>query len=171
MNETAENSSLKDEPLPSDNESNSHSGESIEEYLKQHETLIYRNVGVSMLPLLKQGRDLFTLTRKTEERCRKYDVALFRKAPHVYVLHRVVEVRDRDYVFLGDNCITKETGITDQDILGVMVSFVHNGKNYNVDDFRYRIYVRVWCALYPARVAYRRFHVLVGRAFRKLGMR
>lgn len=35
-----------------------------EEYFKRHTELIYRNVGVSMLPMLKQGRDLFILKRK-----------------------------------------------------------------------------------------------------------
>ena len=30
-----------------------------EEYLKRYGTLIYKNTGTSMLPLLKQGRDAF----------------------------------------------------------------------------------------------------------------
>ena len=32
-----------------------------EEYLRKYHTLTYKNVGVSMLPLLKQGRDSFTV--------------------------------------------------------------------------------------------------------------
>ena len=34
---------------------------SYEEYLNKHGTLTNTNVGVSMLPLLRQGRDLFTV--------------------------------------------------------------------------------------------------------------
>ena len=34
---------------------------SYEEYLRKYHTLTYKNVGVSMLPLLKQGRDSFTV--------------------------------------------------------------------------------------------------------------
>lgn len=48
-----------------------------EEYFKRHTELIYRNVGVSMLPMLKQGRDLFILKKKTDQRCKKYDVVLY----------------------------------------------------------------------------------------------
>ena len=133
------------------------SGESIEEYLNQHDTLTYRNVGVSMLPMLRQGRDLFTVKKKTEERCRKYDVVLFRKSPHVYLLHRVIKVRPDDYVMMGDNTITKEEGIKDRDILGVMTSFVHNGRQYRVNDLRYRLYIHLWVGLYrPARLFVRR---------------
>lgn len=43
---------------------------SIEAYLAQNGTLTCSNRGVSMLPLLRQGRDLFTVRKKGEERCR-----------------------------------------------------------------------------------------------------
>lgn len=92
-----------------------------EEYLAQNGELTYTNVGVSMLPMIKQGRDLFTLTKKTEARCQKYDVVLYRRPPNHYVLHRIVEVRERDYVILGDNCMNKEYGITDEDILNCLL--------------------------------------------------
>lgn len=85
-----------------------------------------------MLPLLRQKRDLFTITKK-QGRCRKYDVALYKRADGAYVLHRIVKVLPDGYVFLGDNCLNKEYGITDQDILGVMTSFVRDGKEHAAD--------------------------------------
>lgn len=68
-----------------------------------------------MLPMLKQGRDSFTVKKKTTQRCRKYDVILYRRPPDSYVLHRVIAVREHDYVVLGDNCINKEY-VKDSDI-------------------------------------------------------
>lgn len=124
---------------------------SFERYLDMYGKMTYRNVGVSMLPMLKQDRDLFTLEKKTSKRCKKYDVVLYRRPPHQYVLHRVVKVREDDYIILGDNCERKEYGICDQDIIGVMISFVHKGKTIKVDDFRYQIYVHVWYWSYPVR--------------------
>lgn len=124
---------------------------SFERYLEQYGKMTYRNVGISMLPMLKQDRDLFTVEKKTKMRCRKYDVVLYRRPPHQYVLHRVVEVRSDGYVILGDNCENKEYGIGDQDILGVMTSFVHRGKTVKTDDLSYRIYVHVWYWMYPVR--------------------
>lgn len=128
----------------------------FEEYLQQFGTLIYKNVGTSMLPMLKQGRDLFSVRKKGEKRCKKYDVILYRRPPGQYVLHRIVEVRENDYVVLGDNCVRKEYGITDEDILGVMTSFVHNGKTYQADDLRYKVYVFCWCKSYRLRMAAKR---------------
>lgn len=126
---------------------------SVEDYLEQNGELTYRNVGVSMLPLLKQDRDLFTVRRKTGERCRKNDVVLYKRSSNTYVLHRVIEVRKDDYVLLGDNCIRKEYGITDDDILGVMTRFVHRGKRIEVTDRRYRCYVVLWRAMTPIRIS------------------
>ena len=122
-----------------------------EEYLAEHGELTLTNVGVSMQPMIKQGRDMFTLTKKTAERCKKYDVVLYRVPPDRYVMHRIVDVRENDYVILGDNCMNKEYGITDADILGVLTRFVHRGKEYSVFHRGYRLYAAIWYAIYPMR--------------------
>ena len=87
---------------------------------------------------------MFTLRKKSEnEHCRRGDVVLYRRPPNQYVLHRVIEVRRNDYVILGDNCIAKEYGITDADILGVMTGFVRCGREHSVDELCYRLYTFV----------------------------
>ena len=123
---------------------------SYEEELNRKGSFTYTNVGISMLPLLCQGRDLFTISKK-QGRCERFDVVLYKRPPASYVLHRVVEVREDSYVILGDNCINKEYGIKDEDIIGVMTSFVRNGKEIQVSHRGYRLYVKVWYLLYPLR--------------------
>lgn len=122
-----------------------------EEYLEQNGEMTYTNRGISMLPLLKQGRDLFTIRKKGTERCQKYDVVLYRRPPESYVLHRIVAVRPDDYILLGDNCLNKETGITDRDIIGVMTGYVRKGKAHSTDDFGYMLYSRWIVLTYPVR--------------------
>ena len=112
----------------------------FEEYLERYPRLVRTNVGVSMLPLLRQGRDLFVVEKRGPSRLKVGDVVLYRRPPDKYVLHRIVEVRDTDYVILGDNCINREYGITDADILGVMTGFVRNGKQHAVTEAGYRLY-------------------------------
>lgn len=127
-----------------------------EEYLADHGELTYRIKGVSMKPMLKQGRDLFTVTAKGPQRCKKYDVVLYRRPPEEYVLHRIIEVRENDYVILGDNCVNKEYGIRDEDVLGVMTSFVRKGKTISVMDWQYRLYSHFWVAIHPLINFYKR---------------
>lgn len=138
-----------------------------ENYLAEHGSLTYSNVGVSMMPLLRQGRDLFTVRAKGAARCKKYDVVLYRRPPSHYVLHRIIEVRKKDYVILGDNCIAKETGITDADIIGVMTSYVRGGKTHTTDYLPYRIYSRVIVAAAPFRIALRRLRRKLGKLLRR----
>lgn len=126
-----------------------------EEELNRKGKFTYTCSGVSMLPLLRQHKDLFTIEKK-QGRCEKYDVVLYKRPPKSFVLHRVVEVREKDYVILGDNCLNKEYGIRDEDILGVMTSFIRNGKEYPVSHRGYRLYARVWYVLYPLRRFWKR---------------
>ena len=138
-----------------------------EEYLEKHGEMTYSNVGVSMMPLLKQGRDLFTVKKKGKKRCKKYDVVLYRRPPNNYVLHRIIEVRKNDYVILGDNCINKEYGITDDDILGVMTRYVHKGKEHTVNETGYRLYSHIWCDLAVIRIFFMRVKLKLKRLIKK----
>ena len=113
---------------------------SIAGYLAEHGTLTYSNVGVSMMPLLKQGRDLFTVRAKRPgERLSVGDVALYRRGDDI-VLHRVVEVTEGGYVMLGDNCVKREHGIAEDDVFGVMTGYVRRGKTHSVTDRTFRNY-------------------------------
>ena len=123
---------------------------SFEEILESEGRLIYSNVGDSMLPVIRQGRDLLVIER-TSGRLKQYDVPLYRRDTGQYVLHRVLKVRERDYVLCGDNRWGRETGITDRHVLGVLTAIIREGKTLSVTDRRYRIYVHLWCDLFPLR--------------------
>lgn len=123
---------------------------SYEEELNRKGSFTYNCSGVSMLPMLRQRKDLFTIKKK-QGRYKKYDVVLYKRKNGSYVLHRIVEVRPADYVILGDNCLNKEYGIKDEDIIGVMPSFVRNGKEYSVSHPVYRAYAVMWYLIYPLR--------------------
>ena len=51
-------------------------------------------VGVSMLPMIRSGKDVIVVDKKTE-RLKPYDVALYMRGD-AYVLHRVLSVREND---------------------------------------------------------------------------
>ena len=145
---------------------------SIAGYLAEHGTLTYSNVGVSMMPLLKQGRDLFTVRAKRPgERLSVGDVALYRRGDDI-VLHRVVEVTEGGYVMLGDNCVKREHGIAEGDVFGVMTGYVRRGKTHSVTEPAYLRYTSRILRNEKLRVGRKKLAAMIrsagGRALRAL---
>lgn len=141
---------------------------SYEEYLRKYHTLTYKNVGVSMLPLLKQGRDSFTVREvKQGESCKLWDVVLYKRGTDQYVLHRIIKVYEDSYDILGDNCIGIERGIKKTDVLGVMTDFTHKGKQCKTGDIGYRLYVWLWCRPYKLRIFLKKIRMRLQSVLRK----
>lgn len=131
----------------------------FEEEIRKHGKLVYTNVGFSMMPLLRQGRDLMIISGKPEGRLKKYDAVLY-KCGGRYILHRILKVRKNDYVICGDHNWRREYGITDDQIIGVLTAFVRDGAEIPVTDRRYLMYVHLWCDFYHVRAV-----ILWSRAF------
>jgi len=136
----------------------------FEQLLERDGVLVYTNVGTSMLPLIRQGRDLLII-KKAEGRLKKYDVALYRRDSGQYVLHRILKVRKDDYVICGDNQYRKETGITDRQVIGVLTGIVRDGKEFTLDRMgsSYKWYLFFRCDLFLIRAAMLRAKGLLNR--------
>lgn len=122
----------------------------FEEEIEKSGKIIYTNVGDSMMPFIKQGRDVLVISR-TEGRLKRYDVPLYKRDSGQYVLHRILKVRENDYVICGDNRWNREYGITDRHIIGVLTGIIRDGREIPVTDIKYRIYVHLWCDFFPVR--------------------
>lgn len=123
----------------------------FEEELERHGSIVYTNVGTSMMPLLRQGRDLMVIKKRTEERCRKYDAVLFKRTNGQYILHRILKVREQDDLIAGDNCWQKEY-VKEEQILGILTEIVRDGRKIKVTDKGYLFYVHLWCDFFLIRV-------------------
>ena len=138
---------------------------SFEDLLQEKGCFVYTNMGTSMMPLLRQRRDIIEIHKKGTARCKKYDVVLYKRESR-YILHRILKVHPNDYVIVGDHCIRREYGITDDMILGVMTKVIRNGKTIDVNTNKlYKLYVHLWCDFYPVRVCI----LILKRYIRRLG--
>lgn len=127
---------------------------SFEEELERSGHIAYTNVGISMLPLLRENRDVMRIEKKP---WKLYDAVLFRR-PGVtgrgrYIIHRIMRVnRDGSCWIVGDNLTEGET-VQPEDILGVLTGVYRNGRMVELDDMKYRLYVTLWCKPWPFRFA------------------
>lgn len=138
----------------------------FEDLLKKDGYIVYTNVGCSMLPLLRQKRDILVIQKKEAGiRCKKYDVVLYKRQDR-YILHRVLKVLPYGYIIAGDNNTFVETDITDNMILGVMSKVIRNGKTITSESIGYRLYVHIWCDCYPVRIIILKTRMFVNRCFR-----
>ncbi len=123
----------------------------FEDEIKRTGRIIYTNVGDSMMPLIKQGRDVLVISA-VNGRLKRYDIPLYKRDSGQYVLHRILKVRKNDYVICGDNRCNKEYGITDRHIIGVLSGIIRDGREIPVTDIKCRIYAHLWCDFFPVRV-------------------
>ena len=113
----------------------------IAEILKKDGILIYKTKGSSMEPMLHENRDVVVIRAKGLSRAEKGDVVLYtREGKPDYVLHRVVRVGKEGYVMMGDHQFRKER-IPESAVIGVLTSFIRNGREIPVTDPEYLKYV------------------------------
>ena len=124
---------------------------SFEDVLNEQGYFVYTNVGFSMMPLLRQKKDIIEIHKKGQGRCKKYDVVLYKRREQ-YVLHRILRVLPEGYLIAGDHCTFVERDIKDDNIIGVMTRVLRNGKYITPDNIWYKMYVHLWCDFYPARM-------------------
>lgn len=153
----------------------------FEEELARKGQLIYTNVGDSMMPLLRQGKDLLIIKRPKEwdvpyegsepiaRKLRRLDVPLYKRDNGAYVLHRVLKVRKKDYVICGDNRYQREYGINDRHVIGVLTGVVRDGREISVHDKKYLFYAHMWCDFFWIRAGILWMKRLPARVRRKLG--
>lgn len=123
---------------------------SYEEELSIHGKILRTNKGVSMMPLLRENRDVMII-EKREGRLKRYDAPLYKRGDD-YVVHRIVKVREDSYDIIGDNCVNIERGIKDEQILGVLTGVIRDGKTISADSLKYKAYCHLWCDLLFLRI-------------------
>ena len=128
--------------------------------------VVYTTRGFSMMPLLRQKKDVVVI-EKPKEHCKKYDTVLFLRTNGQYVLHRILKIVDGQYWIVGDNCFTGEI-VKNEQIIGVLTSIRRGKRTIKVTDWHYRLYTHIWCDVYPLRFLYLRIRFFIARCYRYL---
>lgn len=109
-------------------------------------------MGISMEPLFHQHRDIVVIAPVDIDSVKSNDVLLYKRQNYDFLpLHRVLKVREKDYVIRGDNTYRLEYVPKDY-VVGVLKAFYRNGKYCDCQtNKKYKIYIRVNRITYPIR--------------------
>ena len=141
----------------------------ILESLEQGKTVTFAPRGISMLPMLRQGRDTVTLAPICRE-LKKYDLPLYRRDDGAFILHRIVGAGET-FTCIGDNQYELEHGVRRDQMIAVVTSFARSGKQVAVTDLRYLLYCRFWHWSRPVRRFLSRVKGYLRRKWRALRSR
>lgn len=95
--------------------------------------IVYTNKGDSMMPLLRQDRDLMVI-RKITEPLKRNDAVLFKRPNGAYVMHRIIRVySDGTYRIGGDNRWFSEI-VPGEWIFGILTEIIRDGKHISVTE-------------------------------------
>ena len=118
--------------------------------------------GISMLPLVRQGVDQVVLVKPID--IKEGDVVFYLRDNGQFVRHRVIKIKNGEYIMCGDNQFTLEYGITEKHLLAKMKCFIRDGQTIDGTNKRYQRYIKNL----PVRRFKKRTRNLLGRIKRKI---
>lgn len=126
----------------------------IERSIKELGYAVVPITGTSMLPLLKEGRDLVELEPCSQERLKKGDVVLYKKNDGTLVLHRIIKTENGEFfTVLGDHQFNNDERVNNNQIIAVACGFFIKGRYVNEKTRWYRLYKKIWlCNLNVRRI-------------------
>lgn len=123
----------------------------FEKILREKGLLLYTNQGRSMLPYIKEGKDILVIT-PASDRISKYDIVLVKRPSGRYLLHRVLKVNAHNqYIICGDNSFRCDVVIDRQDIIGKLDALIRDGRRNELNSIGYLVFVHIWCRLFFLR--------------------
>jgi len=115
----------------------------IKERLETGASVIFSPHGVSMLPLIRQGKDNVELS-PLPKIINRYDIILYQRRNGKYVLHRVVRIEGDQLLMMGDNQFVIERGITRENALALVTAVYRKNTRIKTSNLIYRIYSILW---------------------------
>ena len=129
----------------------------IEKLLREENYIQIKPRGYSMYPVLVPGRDEVVVAPvNAHTTLKRNDVVLYRRLKEsgekdILVLHRIWKVNDQGIYLVGDNQTEIEGPLKREQMLGIMVRFIRNGKVIEASNLMCRMLTGTWLWLRPMR--------------------
>lgn len=146
--------------------------EEIEQALKAGRKVTIPMRGVSMLPMLREGRDAVCLSAVEPEMLRKGDVVLFRYGGR-HILHRIKSKKGNEFHMQGDGLLGNGERCTEDDVIAKVEHVVRRhgkdsasgtssdndgtSRHISTSSFSWRLRSALWLTLRPLLLRLRHF--------------
>lgn len=133
----------------------------IRQELSEGKSVRFTPKGISMLPMLRHGKDTVTIS-PAPERLKKHDLPLYQRDDGKYILHRVIRAKET-YTCMGDNQFNREVSVRHDQIIGLVTEFTRGERSISVQAWHYRLYCRIWAATRLPRYCWKKGTSLLRR--------
>lgn len=123
----------------------------IERLLEQGQQVQIHPQGYSMYPMFIPGRDEAILQKADPAKLKKGDVVLYRRESGILVLHRICKKKKNAFYMVGDNQHEVEGPLKEEQMKGILIGFIRNGKYRSAKNPIYLLASRFWLFLRPLR--------------------
>lgn len=117
--------------------------------IREGKSVVIKPKGCSMLPFIRGERDEVVLVSPDDIEI--YDAVLAQLRTGVYVLHRVMEIREASLVLMGDGNLQGKEQCRKEDVVAKVAEVIRDGHKHDCRAPRYRLMVRMWIRLMPVR--------------------
>ena len=123
---------------------------SIENELKHGRSVMVNTKGISMRPLLWQGKTHVYISPLSKP-LKIGDLPLVKLKPGISRLHRIVKMDETGIFTRGDNCVALEK-VEQESIIGVVTEIYCGNKKIDMEGIGYRFYTAFWLKTAPIRI-------------------
>lgn len=143
----------------------------IEKLLREENYIQIKPQGYSMYPILVPARDEVVVAPvKAHIPLKRNDVVLYRRLKEngekdILVLHRIWKINEQGIYLVGDNQAEIEGPLKREQMLGIMVRLIRNGKDIEASNLMYRMLTGTWLWLRPMRPVISKIAAKIKRIF------
>ena len=129
----------------------------VEAEIAEGHSVQFRLKGLSMSPLIRNGKDIVVLRPCSKEELRPMDVVLFRHG-NKHLLHRIIERQGDKLLIKGDGSFVAKERCTVDDVIGKVQAVVRpSGKMLSVDSMKWKLLSWLWQKAGVVRIPFLRY--------------
>ena len=129
----------------------------LKDLVQDEHTVTVPVAGNSMSPFLISGRDI-VLFQKPDRSLRRGDIVFYQRDSGEYILHRICRIDGNKYYIIGDDQISVEGPIREDQIFGLVTKIRRKGEWIDSNDFWWQFFEKVWIRMIPLRLVARKVY-------------